>query len=105
MQLTQNATLLRLSDDVLTEASLRIVHRCLEEADTPVIQLDLGDIRLPTADGLGALVALNKELRSRGGTLVLSNITAAVYEVFCLTQLVEVLTFSPSERLKKVIPD
>ena len=97
MQLTQKVTLLRLSDEVLTASSLRIVHLCLEAAEIPVIHLDLGDVRVPTADGLGALVALNKELRARGGALVLSNITAGVYEVFCLTQLVEVLTVSPSE--------
>jgi anti-anti-sigma factor len=105
MQLTQNATLLRLPDEVLTAASLRIVQPYLAEADTPVIHLDLGNIRLPTADGLGALVALNKELRARGGALVLSNITAAVNEVLCLTQLDEVLTFSPSERFGKIAPN
>jgi anti-anti-sigma factor len=95
MQLAENVTLLRLSDEVLTKESLCIVHKCLEEPVAPVIHLDLGEVRLPTADGLGDLVYLNKELRARGGALVLMNVTAAVYDVFVLTHLVEVLTVSP----------
>jgi anti-anti-sigma factor len=96
MQLTQTVTVLRLSEEVLTAASLQTVERSLEEEDAPVIHLDLGDVRLPTAEGLGALVVLNKELRARGGALVLFNVTAAVYEVFLLTHLVELLVISPS---------
>jgi anti-anti-sigma factor len=91
MQLAQTVTVLRLSEEMLSADSLRIVHLCLEGADAPVIHLDLGRVRLPTADGLGALVLFNKELRARGGGLVLFNVTAAVYEVFVLTNLVEVL--------------
>ena len=96
MQLTQTVTVLRLSEEVLTADSLQTVERSLEEEDVPVIHLDLGDIRLPTAEGLGALVVLNKELRARGGALVLLNVTAAVFEVFLLTHLVELLAISPS---------
>ena len=98
MPLTQTVTVLRLSEEVLTADSLQTVERSLEEEDVPVIHLDLGDIRLPTAEGLGALVVLNKELRARGGALVLLNVTAAVFEVFLLTHLVEVLSISPSWR-------
>jgi anti-anti-sigma factor len=95
MQLTQTVTVLRLSEEVLTADSLQTIQRSLEEEDAPVIHLDLGDVRLPTAEGLGALVVLNKELRARGGALVLFNVTAAVYEVFLLTHLVELLGISP----------
>ena len=96
MPLTQTVTVLRLSEEVLTADSLQTVERSLQEEDAPVIHLDLGDVRLPTAEGLGALVVLNKELRARGGALVLLNVTAAVFEVFLLTHLVELLTISPS---------
>ncbi|HZV07619.1 MAG TPA: STAS domain-containing protein [Gemmataceae bacterium] len=103
MQRVQNITLLQLSDEVLTAQSLGIVHRRLEEPGAPVIHLDLGGVRCPTADGLGALAVLNKELRARGGALVLNNVATAVYEVFCLTHLIDVLevrTISPSCRQK-----
>jgi anti-anti-sigma factor len=91
MQDTLTVTVLRLADEMLTSETLRIVHQCLDEPGAPVIHLDLGDTRLPTADGLGALVALNKELRARGGELVLFNVNAAVYEVFIVTHLADVL--------------
>ncbi len=94
MQLTDTVTVVRLLDEVLTEASFRIVHQRLEEPDAPVLHLDLGGVRLPTAGGLGALLVLNKELRARGGALVLFNVTASTYEVFRLTQVVEVLTIA-----------
>ena len=103
MHLTQNVTLLRLSEALLTADSLRIVHRCLDEPGAPFLHLDLDGVQVPTADGLGALAVLNKELRARGGALVLNNVAAAVYEVFCLTHLVDVLevrTISPSCRQK-----
>jgi anti-anti-sigma factor len=98
MPLAQALTVFRLSDEVLTADSLRIVHRCLERPDAQVVHLDLVDVQFPTAGGLGALVALNKELRACGGALVLVNVTAAAYEVLLLTHLVEVLSISPSWR-------
>jgi anti-anti-sigma factor len=98
MKLSQTVTVLRLADEVLTADSLRFVHKCLEQPDAPVVHLDLSDVQLPTAGGLGVLVALNKKLRARGGALVLLNVPAAAYEVFLLTHLVEVLAISPSWR-------
>lgn len=98
MQLAQTVTVFRLADEVLTADSLRIAYHCLEEPDAPIVHLDLGDVQLPTAGGLGALVALNQKLRARGGALVLLNVATAVYEVFLLTHLVEVLAIAPSWR-------
>lgn len=101
MQLAQTVTVLRLNDEVLTQESLQPVHRRLEDPTVSVLHLDLGRVKLPTADGLGALVVLHKELRARGGALVLFNVTAKVHEVFVLTQLVKVLDVrdvSPSWR-------
>lgn len=98
MQLARTVTEYRLADEVLTADSLRFVHRCLEQPDAPVVHLDLGDVQLPTAGGLGALVTLNQKLRAAGGELVLLNVTAATYEVFLLTHLVGVLAIAPSWR-------
>jgi anti-anti-sigma regulatory factor len=96
MQLDQTLTVFRLSDEMLTADSLQIVHPYLEEPNAPFIHLDLGDVQLPTAGGLGALVVLNTRLRARGGALLLLNVTAAAYEIFRLTHLVEILAISPS---------
>jgi len=83
----EEGSVVRHTDEVLNEASLRF----LEEIDPPILYLDLSGVQLPTAEGLGALILLNKELRTRGGALVLFNVPAAVYEVFAVTRLVEVL--------------
>ena len=88
---TQTVTELRLPAEVLTEESLRIVRQYLEETSAHVVHLDLSGLRLPTAEGLGALVVLNKELRARGGALALLNVPAAAYEVFSLANLVGLL--------------
>lgn len=91
-------TVLRLPDGALTEGSLHVVRRCLEKSVPPLVHLDLSGIRLPTAEGLGALVVLNRELLTRGGALVLFNLSAATYEVFTLTRLVEVLDVRRNEK-------
>jgi anti-anti-sigma regulatory factor len=65
---------LRPTHEVLTEESLQAVWRRLEEPGTDVVHLDLSGIRLPTAEGLGALVAMNGQLRARGGALLLVNV-------------------------------
>jgi anti-anti-sigma factor len=53
--------------------------------------LDLRAVKLPTAGGLGQLVALHKELRASGSQLVLCNVREEAYEVFRLTRLTELL--------------
>jgi anti-anti-sigma factor len=80
-----------LKDEVLTERSLETTWQSLEEPGTSVVHLDLSGIRFPTAEGLGALVALNRQLRARGGGLLLVNVPSAIHEVLTLTHLVEVL--------------
>ena len=87
----EEITALRLPHEVLTKRSLETAWQCLVEPDTSVVRLDLSSIRLPTAEGLGALVVLNSELRSRGGELLLVNVPSAIHEVFTVTRLVDVL--------------
>ena len=87
----EKVTVLRLTQEVLTEQSLQAVWRCLEEPGTHVLHLDLSGLRFPTAEGLGALVALNRELRARGGRLLLVHVPTAIHEILIVTHLVEVL--------------
>ena len=46
------------------------------------LRLDLGNVELATAAGLGELVLLRGELRAVGGELVLTNVRCGVREVF-----------------------
>jgi anti-anti-sigma factor len=89
-------TMLRPTGEVLNEESLRTVMRVLNAPGSCVIHLDLGEVRLPTAEGLGLLVSLNRGLCDRGGHLALLNVDPLVYEVFSITRLTEVLDVRPA---------
>jgi anti-anti-sigma factor len=92
----QKVTVLTLADDVLNEKSLRAAFRVLNEPGSHAVHLDLRAVRLPTAEGLGLLVTLNKELRDRRGKLVLINVAPDPYGVFKVTGLVELLNVQPA---------
>jgi anti-anti-sigma regulatory factor len=85
----------RIADDMLTEENLRDARRLLDKPGPHRLHLDLSAVRIPTARGLGALVALHHELRLCGGRLVLVNIRPWAYEVFAVTRLTEVLDTRP----------
>ena len=89
--LASGVSVLRLADEVLDAACLAAALDLLDGRGPQAIRLDLGAVRLPTAAGLGGLVTLNKELRARGGRLVLVNVPADTREVLEVTHLVEVL--------------
>jgi anti-anti-sigma factor len=84
-------TLLHLRDETLNEACLRSAVQLLEAPGPQAVHLDLGSIQFPTAEGLGVLVTLDKELRGRGGELVLFNVPPNAMEVLALMHLVELL--------------
>jgi anti-anti-sigma regulatory factor len=96
--LASGVTVLRLTDEVLDAASLGAARGLLDERGSRALRLDLGMVRWPTAEGLGGLVMLNKELRARGGGLVLVNVPADTYEVLEVTHLVQVLDVWPARR-------
>ena len=82
-----NVRVLRLAGDVLDEGTLQVP----KDVGPRELHLDLAGVRLPTAEGLRAVIHLHKEMRDRGGRLVLSNLTDEVHEVFEVTGLVKVL--------------
>jgi anti-sigma B factor antagonist len=59
------------------------------------LTLDLGAVRYLTSTALGKFVALHKQMRERGGRLLLVNLNDPVYELFQVTQLHRVLDISP----------
>jgi anti-anti-sigma factor len=91
----EEAVVLPLKGQVLDAEHLRAVVRALDRAGGPVVHLDLGEVLLPTAEGLGLLVKLNRRLRARGGQLVLLNVAPDAAEVFEATRLVDVLDVRP----------
>jgi anti-anti-sigma factor len=84
------AIVVRLSGQVLNGEALRTIV-----LTAPMLYLDLGNVCVATAEGLGALVRLNCDVRARGGKTVLLNVTTDVYEVFEVTRLVTVLDVRP----------
>jgi anti-anti-sigma factor len=87
----ENVTVVRIIGEILNAESLQVAVPPLEDGSPRTVHLDLGGVRLPTAEGLGALIALGKQLRAGGGTLVLVNVPSEVGEVLALTRLDEVL--------------
>jgi anti-anti-sigma factor len=87
---------LQLTSDVLDEQGLREACWLVDRPDTHALRLDLGLVRWPTAEGLGVLVTINKELRARGGGLVLVNLAADVLDVFECTRLTDLLDVRPA---------
>jgi anti-anti-sigma factor len=80
----------RFTAEALTADDVQDVSERLAAGGRTVV-LDLGAVTLPTAGGLGRLVALHQRLRADGGRLVLRNVGAAAHEVFALTGLTDVL--------------
>ena len=65
--------------------------RLVDELDRPHLTLDFGAVDFLSSVGLGTLLAVHKQLRSRGGRLAVVNVRPHVYEVFAVTRLTTVL--------------
>ena len=65
--------------------------RLVDELDRPHLTLDFGAVDFLSSVGLGTLLTVHKQLRSRGGRLAVVNVRPHVYEVFAVTRLTTVL--------------
>jgi anti-anti-sigma regulatory factor len=81
----------RLTDEMLTEESVRGLGRLADRLGRQRLVIDLGGVRIPTAGGLGALLVLDRNLRTRGGGLTLLNVHPWAYDVFAITRLTDLL--------------
>jgi anti-anti-sigma factor len=74
------------------ETSARLISRSFthEESGRDLV-LDLTGMKMPTAGGLGQLVALHNHLQASGGRLVLCNVEPRAFKVFELTRLTQLL--------------
>jgi len=65
--------------------------RLVDELDRPHLTLDFGAVDFLSSVGLGTLLTVHKQLRSRGGRLAVVNVRPHVYEVFAVTRVTTVL--------------
>jgi anti-sigma B factor antagonist len=71
------------------------VFHLVEEVCPPRLLLDLGEVTYLTSTALGTLVSLHKRVRAADGELIVTNVTAAVYELFQVTRLHQLLDVRP----------
>ena len=77
--------------DVLNREGVRSAGeelvRILEAGRRPTLQLDLSGVLMPTAAGIGELVALQQRLWEMGGKLALCNVNCRTFEAFAAVGL------------------
>jgi anti-sigma B factor antagonist len=83
----------------LTEETSAAVGRAFDDlvADpvAPHLTLDLGAVEFISSVALGQLVALNRQVRAKGGSLLLTNLRSGVHQVLVLTRLDRLLAIAP----------
>lgn len=85
-----------------SDAVVRLFAALAEGSPQPVVVLDLSGISYATSSALGALVGLNRRLRSRGGRLVLSALSPVVAAALSVTRLDTVFEIQPADNLTRL---
>ncbi len=95
MKIFSVGTTLRITDvnelNAITAPTLRDNVRAALKPETTAVELDLSDTRFLDSSGLGALIALQKTMSTRQGTVSIINPTNTVVQVLELTRLHRVL--------------
>ncbi len=73
--------------DVVTYDSLRVPLDELVEARTPVVEIDLSQLRMIDSVGIGLLVVFYKRVREGGGEVVLRDASGQPLALLRLVQL------------------
>jgi anti-sigma B factor antagonist len=81
------------------------VASLVEEREGQHLVLDLAAVEYLTSSALGKLVALHRRLRQQGGRLTVTNARDAVWEVFAVTRLNQVLEIQPAPGSDTRVPD
>jgi anti-anti-sigma factor len=66
------------------------VLRIVREGGHRYLHLDLGSVQSVCSSGLGGLVALHREVQSRGGHLTLFNVSELVFRILDVSRLTRV---------------
>ncbi len=85
---------------ILDEVSIARIGEQLNalaaEVERPKLVVDFSSVSHMSSSALGMLITLNKRIRERDGRLRLCNIQPAIYEVFQITRLNEILEICQS---------
>jgi anti-sigma B factor antagonist len=81
------------------------VASLVEERPGQHLVLDLAAVQYLTSSALGKLVALHRRLRQQGGRLTVINAQDAVWEVFVVTRLNQILEVKPAPGSDNRTPD
>lgn len=83
----------------LTEETSADVGRAFDDLvagpAAPHLTLDLGAVEFISSVALGQLLALNRQVREKGGSLLLTNLRTGVRQVITLTRLDRILAVAP----------
>jgi anti-sigma B factor antagonist len=78
--------------DIVTSDDVKRQLAAMVETGTPIVTLDLGDVRFVDSSGLGALVAVHHFAEAKGAQLVVKSPPDHVRNLFNLTRLDNLLT-------------
>ena len=80
----------------------RLFSALADGTPDPYVVLDLSGISYASSSALGALVALNRRLRSRGGRLALSGLCPVVAAALAVTRLDTLFEIRPTDGLRRL---
>ena len=72
-------------------------ERASQKRRAATLQVDLAHVQFLTAAALGKLVSIHIKLRDLGKRLLLTNLSAQLFEIFEITRLDTLLDIRPSE--------
>jgi anti-sigma B factor antagonist len=81
------------------EAISQLFSTLADDIPQPYVILDLSGISYASSSALGALVALNRRLRSRGGRLVLAGLCPVVAHALAIARLDTLFEILPADGL------
>jgi anti-anti-sigma factor len=81
------------------------LSRLLPELGERRLRLDFSNVQFVTAAVLGKITDLYSALQTAGGAVVLANVQPAVYEIFGVARLTEVLDIRPQSKRILIIED
>ncbi len=87
----------RILDHANIEQIGKELFELVEDGGCKKLLLNFSDVEFFSSAALGRLVKLEKTLKKKGGSLVLSNIRPTIYDAFNITQLYKVFDIKEDE--------
>ena len=83
----------------ITEDNARTIEDCLSEAAEQTVHLvvDMSAVEFMSSIGIGAIVAIYKQIKRKKGQFVLSGVRPAVHSILKITGLLELIQTAPDQ--------